>query len=251
VNVAIITARGNNTLKDKNIFKINGRESLAHVIDMAKASKEIDKIYVSTDCTKIAQIAKREKVEIQFRPDSIAGDVNHEIVIRHAVKFVQNVYGEKLRNITVLLGNCVMTSPQLIDLSHQILRAKPEFDSVMSVWQAGDDHPYRAMNIDQEGSLSNFMGLKDISTTRQSYPPVYYYDQGVWTFRVRCMEKKGKISPWFWMGDRCFPIIRNWITGRDFHTHFDIEVSEWFVKEKKKDRISNIEQINDIIGESL
>lgn len=251
MNVAIITARGNNTLKDKNIFKINDKESIVHVIDIAKSAKKIYQVYVSTDCEKIAAVCRREDVQVIFRPDTIAGDVNHEIVIRHAVESVKNEHKETLRNITVLLGNCVMTSAMLIDLSHRILTARPDFDSVMSVWQAGDDHPYRAMHINENGSLSNFMGLKDISTTRQSYPPVYFYDQGVWTFRVECIEKKGRISPWFWMGDRCFPIIREWITGRDFHTHFDIAIAEWFVKEKKKDRIINIEHISEIIGELL
>jgi hypothetical protein len=31
------------------------------------------------------------------------------------------------------------------------------------------------------------------------------------------------------MGKRSYPIIRNWVTGRDVHTHLDITFGEWWL----------------------
>ncbi|MDH3746350.1 MAG: hypothetical protein OES47_14725, partial [Acidobacteriota bacterium] len=101
-------------------------------------------------------------------------------------------------------------------------------DSVMTVWEAADDHPLRALEI-QDGLLRPYGGDRDVSTERQSYPPAYYYDQGVWAFRKECVDRRDGPNPWWWMGRRCHPIVRTWVTGRDVHTRFDLAIAEWWL----------------------
>lgn len=230
MNVAIITARaGSKSIIDKNVYEVLGRPLVAYPIQAALDAERIDKVFVSTDGESIAQAAKEMGCEIIWRPDDLCGDhVNHGDVIKHAVEWVDEAY-EGLENVVLLLGNTVMVDGALIDQSLEILAERPELDSCMSVWEAADDHPLRSMQI-KDGLLRPYGDEnRQVSTERQSYSKAYYYDQGVWTFRKECVQKREGPNPWWWMGKNSYPIVRNWVTGRDIHTHLDISIAEWWL----------------------
>lgn len=231
MNVAIVTARaGSKSISDKNVFPVLGVPLVAYPLRAALEAKWISKVFVSTDCPKITQVSQALGCEIIERPEHLRGDdVNHGDVIKHAVGVVDGLV-DGLRNVVILLGNTVMVDAELIDQALSILKERPELDSVMSVWEAADDHPLRALQI-KDGFLRTY-GDEDrqVSTERQSYPNAYYYDQGVWAFRKECVQRRDGPNPWWWMGRNCFPILRNWVTGRDIHTTLDVAVAEWWLK---------------------
>jgi len=230
VNAAIITARaGSKSIRDKNVYRLAGRPLIAYPIAAARAAREVACIYVSTDGESIAEVAAKLGCEIIWRPETLAGDhVNHGEVIRHAVEYVAARVPD-LENVVVLLGNTVMIDGVVIDQALAMLEANPDLDSVMSVWEAADDHPFRALQI-EDGLLYAFGDKgRQVSTERQSYPKAYYYDQGVWAFRKHCVHQRDGPNPWWWMGGKCHPIIRPWITGRDIHTLLDVAIAEWWV----------------------
>ena len=69
---------------------------------------------------------------------------------------------------------------------------------------------------------------------RQSYPDIYYFDQGVWTFwKEEAFKREGPI-PWVWMGKKVIPIEREWITGKDVHGPLDLSIADWWVKNDKE-----------------
>lgn len=249
-NVAIITARGGSqSIPDKNIMDICGKPALGYVIGAAKEAELIGEIYVTTDSEKIKEVGLKYNCRVIDRPPHLClPDANHGDVMVHAVDIVREEFPD-LNIVTVLLGNTVMVNGKLIDLSIQILNQNLKFDSVMSVWEAGDDHPYRALKIGEAGFLESFLNI-EAGTSRQYYPQVYYYDQGVWTFRYHCVYQREGPNPWWWMGKRCFPIIRNWVTGRDFHSRLDLKISEFWLKNNCSDEISNLEQIEKLLGKS-
>ena len=232
MNVAIITARkGSKSIINKNIYPVYGKPLIAYPLEAAINAKLIDKVYVSTDCEEIMKISINMNCEIIERPQNLQGDdVNHGDVIQQSVSYVDKMESN-LKNIVLLLGNTVMISSSLIDKSLTILNDNLDYDSVMSVWEAADDHPLRALEI-KDGLLKTYGDSKrSVSTNRQSYPKAYYYDQGVWTFRKSCaFERKGP-NPWWWMGEKSYPIIREWVTGRDIHSQFDLSITKWWIKE--------------------
>jgi len=228
MNIAIITARaGSKSIKNKNVYPVHGLPMIAYPIRAAQNAARIDRIYVSTDGPSIADVALKMGCEVIWRPDELAGDhVNHGDVIRHAVEYAES---PELRNVVVLLGNTVMVDGALIDQGLKILEERSDLDSVMSVWEAADDHPLRALEI-RDGVLCPYGDPnRQVSTERQSYSPAYYYDQGIWAFRKECVYRKDGPNPWWWMGKRSYPIVRNWVTGRDIHTHLDIELAAWWL----------------------
>jgi CMP-N-acetylneuraminic acid synthetase len=236
VNAAIITARkGSKSIRDKNVHQVGGRPMVAYPIKAAVDAERIDRIYVSTDGEGIAEASKELGCEIIWRPEELGGDtVNHGDVIKHAVEYV-DAQAADLRNVVVLLGNTVMVDGSLIDEALQMLDEAPDLDSVMSVWEAADDHPLRALEI-HEGVLRPYGGVeRQVSTERQSYAKAYYYDQGVWAFRKQCVQHRDGPNPWWWMGRRSAPIVRTWVTGRDVHTLMDVGIAEWWLSTYAKD----------------
>ncbi len=247
VSCVLITAKGNNeSLPDKNLIPIAGKPSLQYVIEAAVNAKNIGKVFVSTEDDRIRELSEKFECTIIDRPVELAQpDSNHGDVIKHGVFEIEKNVG-CLDNVTVLLGNTIMTSSALIDMSIEILNKKKDIDSVMSVWLAQDDHPYRALRIGEGGYLEAYSDVQS-GTSRQFYPKVYYYDQGVWTFRKECVFKGEGPNPWWWMGKNSFPIIRNWVTGRDFHTQLDLDFSEYWEQSGQQDEILNADEIKQIL----
>ena len=72
--MALVLARGGSTgVRGKNIKPINGKPLLAYTIEIAKASKYINKIVVATDNEKIGKIAEDSGAEVPFmRPEEMS-----------------------------------------------------------------------------------------------------------------------------------------------------------------------------------
>lgn len=229
MNVAIVTARaGSKSIIDKNILPLAGKPMVHYPIHAAQAAKRIGEVWVSTDGEGIASASREAGAKIIPRPDELGGDsVNHGIVIKHAVEYVDQRVPD-VKNIVLLLGNTVYIDGEIIDRALEILETKPDLDSVMTVWEAADDHPYRALEI-KDGLIQTFGGPRSVSTERQSYPKAYYYDQGVWAFRKETVQRADGPNPWWWMGKRVYPIVRPWVTGRDIHGLIDVFFSEQWV----------------------
>lgn len=227
-NAVIITAKGSNTsVQNKNIIPILGIPVLLYVIRAAQLAPNVHKIYVSTEDQHIKALAVKNSLEVIDRPPELATPTAHHAdAIEHAVRHVQEQIPE-VENFVVLLGNTVMITPGLITKSFQMLEEE-DCDSVCSVWKAQDDHPYRAMKVNDEGYMESFLAV-DCGSNRQSYPPVYFYDQGIWGFKGRCaLEREGPV-PWLWLGKKCKVIERPWVTGRDIHSWIDVSASAWYL----------------------
>lgn len=247
-HAALVTAKGGNqSLPDKNLIAIAGKPALQYVIEAARGAAGIAEVYVSTEDARIRDLAATLGCRIIDRPADLAQpDTNHGDVMRHGIDHIRREMPD-LGCVTVLLGNTVMTNSALIDLSLRILDGRPQLDSVMSVWQAQDDHPYRALRMTSEGTLESFLDIQS-GTSRQYYPAVFYYDQGVWTFRHGCVYERSGPNPWWWMGKRSFGIVRNWVTGRDFHSQLDLDFSDYWIRSDHRDEILNMPEIERLLG---
>lgn len=236
--VALITAKGGNqSLENKNLIKINGKESVLYSVDAAKQSKWVSHVFVSTEDPRIAKTCESHGSHVISRPLHLSQPLtNHGDVISHAYDEIIKVMG-KVDIVVVLLGNTVMTSSKDIDMTVEALIEDKNASSSMTVWVAQDDHPMRALKMNEGGYLESYLPLTSVDTNRQSYPEVLFYDQGPWTVRATTIETSMRSSkspgPWWWMGEKSIPIKREWITGRDTHSHLDLAVAEWWLSRPK------------------
>lgn len=235
-HIAIITAKGSNqSIPNKNLIKVDDHSFLARQIMAAKESTKIQDVFVSTEDNLIKEEAQKYDAKIIQRPDYLAQpDSNHGDTILHAYIYIQQMYNI-IETVTILLGNTIAVRGIDIDKNISLLAESPEATSCMTVWHAQDDHPFRAMQINEDGYLESYLKNSIPHTNRQSYPPIYYYDQGPWTVKSSVLQKainNLRTGPacWWWMGDKCIPVIRNWVTGRDIHTELDVAFSRFFIK---------------------
>lgn len=227
-NIVIITAKGGNqSVENKNVIPILGVPVVLYPLRAAKLSVKTEKVFVSSEDRQILALAAKEGAEAIIRPAELSTPHSqHKDVIFHAVTAVAKEY-PSAENFIVLLGNTVMITPGLIDRAFLVLDGG-EADSCATVWKAQDDHPYRALTVNEDGYAESFLNM-DCSSNRQSYPSVYYYDQGIWAFKKHCaFEQKGP-PPWVWLGQKCKLIERPWVTGRDIHSWIDISASVWYL----------------------
>ena len=95
MNIAIIPARsGSKRIKNKNIKNFLGKPIIYYTIKKLKFSKLFDKIFVSTDSNKIANISKKYGAEVPFlRSKSLSNDYATTIeVIRNFVDKIKHLH---------------------------------------------------------------------------------------------------------------------------------------------------------------
>ena len=91
--IAIIPARsGSKRIKDKNIKNFHGKPLISYCLSEIKKSKMFDKIHISTDSKKIANIAKRKQIKIDFfRSKKLSQD---KASIQEIIEFVIKKYSD-------------------------------------------------------------------------------------------------------------------------------------------------------------
>jgi CMP-N,N'-diacetyllegionaminic acid synthase len=133
--LGIIPARsGSKRLKNKNIKLLLGRPLIAYTIQAGLKSKLLDKLIVSTDSLKIADIARKYKAEIPFiRPKILAKDnTPMTAVLKHAVRQVEKKSGQKVALIVLLQPSSPLRKKEDIDYAiNKIIKTKA--DSLVSV----------------------------------------------------------------------------------------------------------------------
>ncbi len=94
--VAVIPARGGSKgIPDKNIKPLAGRPLLAYSIQVAQLAHNIDRVIVSTDSERYADIAREYGAEIPFlRPAKLAKDTSSDYgFIRHLLDWLSKEKG--------------------------------------------------------------------------------------------------------------------------------------------------------------
>jgi len=108
--LAFIPARGGSKgVPDKNIRLLAGKPLIAWTIEQAVNSKQIDRVIVSTDSNKIAEVSREYGAETPFmRPDELANDTaSTESAMEHALKWLK--FNEDYHPDAIVLLQC--TSP--------------------------------------------------------------------------------------------------------------------------------------------
>jgi len=101
---ALLTGRGGNTLKDKNVLSLNGHPVLYYPAAAAKESKFVTQFYVSSECEKILHEAFKCNYEKILRPSNLSTpNAIHRDVITHAIEIMDEL-GHKPDILVVLLA---------------------------------------------------------------------------------------------------------------------------------------------------
>ena len=233
--VALLTGRGNNTLKDKNVLPVLGKPLLYYPAMAAKACSLISDFYVSSDDEKILNAAEACGYKKIVRPAELALPTSQHIdAIKHALDFMKQTNGVNPDILVVLLANSGIIKKEWIEESINNLINTPTLSASCPVILEMDNHPYRSKRLREDGCLDTWFDFKGkhISTNRQDLPMNFVLCHNFWTLNLKnslYSDKEGQ-QPWTFMGNNIKPIVVQ--ESFDVHDEDDIVRTEkWIVKE--------------------
>ena len=233
MNVVLILAKeGSLGLPGKNIWKIRSQTLLGWTIKDAKKNKLVDKIFVTTNGTKTAEVARKAGAEIIMRDHELAKNENYMASVDHAVAHMKKLH-PKLE--IVAIPQCVVPfrDADIFDRCIDFLLKNNGYDSAVTIRRV-PFIPEAMMKIQGEFLLPYFPETQArVSGSRQDSEG-YEIDHTVECFRYRSwLNRKVGIKPWDYLGQKIKGIKQNEHNPNcfvDVHTLNDIHWLEFIVK---------------------
>ena len=225
--LALIPARGGSKgIKDKNIYPLYGKPLIAYSIECAKNSKYIDDVVVSTDSTKIADVAKKYGASIPFyRPAELASDTSKSIdAIVHAIRWMEG--HNKKFDIFVLLQP---TSPlrTVGDLDGALEKFIDNGEKSLVAVSLVSDNPILMRTINADGTMERLLDVK--STVRRQDMKTYYRVNG-----SIYINKVSEINENTSLNDNEIPYIVKPENAVDIDEKKDLVLAEWYLGQKNE-----------------
>jgi len=224
---AIIPARGGSkSVPRKNIRLLNGKPLMYYTIKEAQSSNYIHRLFVSTEDSEIAEIAKGYGAEVVPRPVELAQDDTPSLpVYQQVIEHLEEV-GTFYPDVVVILQptSPLRTAEDIDDAIEELLRI--DCDSVVSVCEA--EHPPEWM-CKLEGDRLKFMieGGNRV-TRRQDAPRTYRLNGAVYVTTRDIIMKQNMIT-----GDDTRAYIMPLERSIDIDTDLDFKLAEILISERK------------------
>lgn len=222
--LAIIPARsGSKSVKDKNIRMINGKPMMAYSIGHALQAECIDRVIVSTDSGKYAQIAREYGAEVPFlRPAEYATDTALDIdVFVHALRYLEGNEGYMPELVVQLRPTYPVRRISDIENMVKYMRDNPDIDSIRCIAPA-KEIAYKMWFKDENNMLRPVM--TDIpecyNMPRQQLPKIYYQNACIDVVRTEVVLNQHSMS-----GSK--------IAGYEMDENFDIDTEDEFLEAEK------------------
>ena len=193
--LGLIPARGGSkSVPGKNIKILEGKPLLQYTVDVAKESKFITKLILSSDDDAIINVARNLNLEVPFkRPSHLAEENSPTLpVIQHAVNFfkAQNLHFDAVCLLQV-------TSPfKTTDFIDKAIKKfiETDADSLVSIQKIPDEfNPFWAFKPNTEGYIELVSGEKEIISRRQDLPKTYFRDGLIYITKTNVLLNKNSL----------------------------------------------------------
>lgn len=201
--LGVIPARGGSKgIPDKNVRPLAGRPLISYAADAARASGVIDRLILSTDSERIAELGRSLGIEVPFlRPPELARDDTPMVpVLEHAVTKVEET-GWSPAVVVLLQPTAPLRQPRHLVAALQLLQ-RANCDSVVSVVRVPDHFaPHLVFKI-VDGRLARFLPGGEHITRRQDVVPAYSRDGTVYAVLRDVLMKQHTLH-----GEACCALI--------------------------------------------
>lgn len=218
--IAIIPARaGSKRIIGKNTIDFMGKPLIAWTIEAAIKSNCFDRIIVSTDDIKIADIAKEYGLEIPFLRDKFQDDFSTlaEVAI-YTTEKCEAFYGETYSNTTILQATCPLRDENIIKDAFKYYNENNLKMLVTASSFVGN--PWWAAKLDKNNK-PDFI-LKNPAQARSQDCPSLYYPNGSVTIADKKLLSETKSI--YTEDLRFFEI--DWKKSIDIDTYEDVEFAK-------------------------
>lgn len=182
--LGVITARGGSKgIPGKNIKDLMGKPLIAYTIDIAKKSKTITDLILSTDDSDIAEVSKKLGVNVPFlRPDDLSHDnASHLSVMEHAILFMEKSLDTKFDCVVILQPTSPFRLVEDIDETVKKL-IDNDADSSVSITEIEENHPIKIKKFENDRVIPYCIPEKE-GTRRQDLPTAYKRSGAVYAMK--------------------------------------------------------------------
>lgn len=232
--VGIIPARGGSVgVPLKNIRKLGGIPLIAHTIKAAIESQALDRIIVSTDHDEIAHISKKFGAEVPFkRPPKISEDVETELVLQHAVEFLEK-NDTKVDAIVLLQPTSPFRTKDTIRKCVERFKNTPQADSIVTVNNIEGFRPEWMMSVNSNNKITPYAtpfkqnGSPVIKlVARQDFPELFKQNGVVYVTKRDLLMKENLV-----IGPKAYAEIIPELETVDIDTETDLIIAEAIFQE--------------------
>ncbi|WP_085784564.1 acylneuraminate cytidylyltransferase family protein [Candidatus Nucleicultrix amoebiphila] len=250
---ALMIGRANSVgFPGKNIYSVLGRPLCSYPLMAAQQASCKPRIFVSTDCPQIKEIALTFDAQLIERPPSLTtSQALGEDVFLHGYKEIKKIVedeGQTVDYMILLFANAATITANLIDQGISILEKDPSKDSAVTTSIYNMWSPLRARKLDENNCLKPFVPFetfgdpKTLNCDRDSQGDVYYADMSASIVRPKCLDLMQEgLLPQKWMGQNIasipswggcdvdyqwqIPTVEYWLKAHGY-THADLEQTE-------------------------
>jgi len=218
MNVAILIGRaGSSGLPGKNTIPVLGRPLAEYPLIVAQQTKNVDRLYLSTDSPELMEMARGYDAHIIERPTYLC---TNEALGEDAYVHAHGVIKKELAKeglepeiYVLLMANSPTVSAKQIEEGISVLQNNSEVDAAVTVSCYNMWSPLRARKINEKGYLDPFVPFetfgnpKTLNCDRDSQGDVWFADMGVSVIRPQNLDDlEGGLLPQKWMGQNIYPI---------------------------------------------
>jgi len=228
--LAIIPARGGSKgVKFKNIKPLSGIPLICWASKIVKKVNFIDRTVVSTDHSRIKQIAINCDLDVPFmRPKNLSGNkVSDLSVLSHALDKMEKIDSTTYDIILLLQPTSPFRKPKHIVGCVKMLINK-NFDSVWTVSKADlKMHPLKQLKVSGKLLLSYYDNRGGKIIARQQLKTLYHRNGACYAFTRNCLKKQKRI-----LGLQCGAFITKDLINID--TQEDFQFAEFLSKRRRR-----------------
>lgn len=242
---AVILARGGSKgVPRKNVRLLAGKPLIAWTIEEALKTPEIDKVFVSTEDSEIAEVAEQFGAKVLHRPAELAQDDSlcppiHQYHLREF---------EKDGDMPDVLVDLRPTSPlrtakRISQGIQLLLAAGPDaVDSVRSLAPV-EFHPFKSWKFLDDTNITplvseEYTGVKDVfDANRQSLPKAYRNNGAVHVVWPQVLLEQDSLS-----GSKIQGFVMEPWESVNIDSEMDFQTAEKFMTEHQKERIDSDEK---------
>lgn len=192
--LCVIPARGGSKgVPGKNTRPLRGKPLIAYTIEQALASRNVDRVVVSTDSPAIADAALAAGAEVPFmRPVELATDAAGSIdVVLHAMEWVWEEEGRPYDVVVLLHATTPLRSVKDIDAVIGLLDGSA--DNVISVTEAHRNPYFNMVETAPDGSVH--LVKAGAFLTRQSAPAVFDMNSSIYAWWWDALVRSRSVFP--------------------------------------------------------
>lgn len=227
--VATICARGGSKgVPGKNVRLLRGKPLIVHTIEVAKRCKLINRIIVSTDDPKIAEIARLNGAEVPFlRPKELASDTAPKLpVIKHAIEYLENQEGYYPDIVVDLDPTSPLRREEDIEACIRMV-AEGRADNVFSVTKARRNPYFNIVEI-LDGKVQLVKPLAQVIVRRQDAPQVYEINASIYAWKRGALMNNNTI----FLENTMVYLMPEWAI--DIDSEIDFEFVEFIMKRERR-----------------